>query len=577
MRKRARELDNTASALPLTLPALWRSRVDERGDALLHVCDDERITYAEADARSARLAKGLIAAGIGKGAHVALLYPNSPDFIVGLLAAARIGAVAVPISTLSSAEELGWLLANADAACLLAARGYRSQDFAAMLPAAVPGLDLKAAPPLRLQAAPWLRHVWFSGPAPEGEAPGWSIADLEALGGTIGDAMLAAAEARVSPGDRLVIVHTSGSTSRPKGVIHAHGTLIRHLANINRVRDLRADDVLFATSPWFWIAGFGFGLIGTLVAGARIVCSNAAEPSRVLDFIERERPTMSNGYAPGMIRYAQDPSFAARDFSFMRRGNLHPIMPPDVRPADMDLRHNIYGMTEVGSALTMSADETDQPEHRRGSLGQLLPGFEARIVDPETGEDCPAGEVGELWLRGPLMMEGYYGRPRCEVFAPDGWWRSGDMCRIDADGFFYIAGRLGNMIKTAGANVSPGEVEAVMRALTGAAQCHVIGLPDPARGEVVAGVVVGDAPFEEAALREQLAGKLSRYKVPRRIFRLAETELPMLSSGKLDLPALKALVRRTLAALTRHHSNSARSPSRRGFMLWVRGISATIA
>ena len=535
-------MDDLASDLPLTIPALWRQRVMERGEALLHVFDDERLAYADADRRSAHVAKGLIAAGIGKGMHVALLFPNSPDFIVGMLAAARIGAVTVPISTLSTAEELGWLLANADVACVLATRRYRSQDFAAMLPEAVPGLDLSAQPPSRIASFPWLRRVWLTGEGVAGEDAGLSISALEALGEGIDDTLLAAAEERVNAGDRFVIVHTSGSTSKPKGVVHAHGTLIRHLANINRVRDLRADDILFATSPWFWIAGFGFGLIGTLVAGSRIVCSNAVEPARILDFIERERPTMSNGYAPGMVRIAQDPSFAARDFSSMRRGNLHPIMPPGIRPADMDLRHNIYGMTEVGSALTMSADETDQPEHRRGSLGQLLPEFEVRFVDPDSGEDVPGGEIGELWVRGPLMMEGYYGRQRSEVFSPDGWWRSGDLCRIDADGFFYIAGRLGNMIKTAGANVSPGEVESVMRALTGAAQCHVVGIPDATRGELVAGVVVGDAPFEEANLQKKLSARLSSYKVPRRIVRLAESELPMLSSGKLDLAGLRALV-----------------------------------
>lgn len=528
--------------LPQTIPAIWRRRVEARGDALLMVCDDERLTYAEADMRSRRVAKGLIAAGATKGAHVALLFPNSPDFIVAMLAAARIGAVSVPLSTLSTPDELAWLLHHADVGFLLAARRFRSQDFSRALPEAVPWLDFTQPPPLHSPDAPWLRRIWLTGPTQAGDDPGWSISALEALGETVDDALLAAAEARVSPGDRLVIIHTSGSTSKPKGVIHGHGALVRHLANINRVRGLAADDILFATSPWFWVAGFAFGLLGTLVAGSRIVCSNAAEPAGVLDFIERERPTMSNGYAPAMLRYAQDPSFPARDFSTMRRGNLHPIMPLDVRPADMDLRHNIYGMTEVGGALTMSADESDQPEHRRGSLGHLLPGFEARIVDPESLVDQPSGQVGELWLRGPLMMEGYYGKPRSVVFEPDGWWRSGDLCRIDADGLFYIEGRRGDMIKTAGANVAPREVEAVLRILTGAAQCIVTGLPDAERGEIVAAVVVSDTEIDAEALKAAAARRLSRYKVPRRILRLADREVPMLSSGKLDMGALKALL-----------------------------------
>lgn len=527
---------------PQTMPALWQRQVEARGDALLTVCDDERLTYAEVDVRSRRLAKGLIAAGAGKGAHVALLFANSPDFIVSMLAAARIGAVTVPLSTLSTPDELGWLLRHSDAALLLAARRFRSQDFGEALPRAVGSLDFAAPPPLRSPAAPWLRRICFAGAPPRGAHPDWSIASLEILGETIDDSLLAAAEERVSPGDRFVIIHTSGSTGNPKGVVHSHGTLIRHLTNVNQVRTLTESDILFATSPWFWVAGFAFGLLGTLVAGSRIVCSNAVEPARVLDFVERERPTMSNGYAPAMLRYARDPSFASRDFSSMRRGNLHPIMPPDVRPADMDLRHNIYGMTEVGGALTMSADETDQPEHRRGSLGRLLPGFEARIIDPDSLVEMPGGEMGELWLRGPLMMEGYYGKPRSEVFEVDGWWRSGDLCRIDADGFFYIEGRRGDMIKTAGANVAPREVEALLRNLTGAAHCIVLGLPDRERGEIVVAVVVGDEEADEAALIAAAAEKLSRYKVPRRIVWLAESELPMLSSGKIDMAALKTLL-----------------------------------
>ena len=528
-------------ALPLTFPALWRGYFPHRANDDLVVVDDERLTYGEAEARSRRLAKGLIAAGAGRGSHVALLFPNSPDFVVCLLAALRIGAVALPLSTLSTADELGWLLTHSDTRFLLATPQYRAQNFAEMLPKAIPGLDLAAPQPLASSAAPWLRRVCFAAPPP-GAHPDWSLASLETLGETIDDALLDAAEARVMSANRAVIVHTSGSTAKPKGVIHAHGTLIRHLANINRIRDYGPGDILFATSPWFWIAGFAYGLVGTLVAGARIVCSNATDAAKVLDVIERERPSQTNGYAPVTLRYAQDPSFAARDLSSLRRGNLHPIMPVHLRPANPDLRHNIYGMTEAGSALTMSADETDQPEHRRGSLGQLLPGFEVRIVDPEAREDVPPGEVGELWIRGELMMEGYYGRPRGEVFGPDGWWRSGDLCRIDADGFFYIAGRLGEMIKTSGANVSPREVEAVLRLITGASECLVLGLPDPARGEVVAAVVVGTS-FEEAEVKRAAAKRLSNYKVPRRILPITAGELPVLSSGKVDLPPLREWVR----------------------------------
>jgi acyl-CoA synthetase (AMP-forming)/AMP-acid ligase II len=523
--------------LPLTLPDLWRRNAAARGEALLLVCDDERLTYAEADARSARLAKALIGAGARKGSHIALLLPNNADFVVATLATLRIGAVLLPLSTLSTPDEIAWLLANSDTEYLVAARRYRSQDFAAILAQALPGFDPASAAELARADLPWLRRIWFAG-AGEGEA---SLAALEREAAGVSDAVLSAAEARVSPADRGVIIHTSGSTSRPKGVIHSQGAMIRHLDNINRIRGLGPGEILFSPSPWFWVAGFGYCLFGTLVAAAQMVCSNAVEAAAVLDVLERERPTMCVGYAPGTQRLADDPSFARRDLGSMQRGILHPIMPPDVRARDPDLRHSIYGMSEVFGGLTMSADESDQPEHRRGSVGSLLPGYEAKVVDPESLAERAPGEIGELWLRSPLMMEGYYGRLRSEVFEPDGWWRTGDLCRIDAEGFFYVAGRMGGMIKTAGANVAPGEVEAVLRALTGALQCLVLGIADPQRGEAVVGVVVA-ADFDEAELRRRLGEKLSSYKVPRHILHLAEAELPLLSSGKVDLPALKRLV-----------------------------------
>jgi len=139
-------------------------------------------------------------------------------------------------------------------------------------------------------------------------------------------------------------------------------------------------------------------------------------------------------------------------------------------------------------------------------------------------------------------MEGYYGKPRSEVFERDGWWRSGDLGCFDADGFYYFKGRFGDMIKTSGANVSPLEVEAVLRNLTSVPACFVLGLPDTQRGQVVAAVVVADRDFDEQALRQQLAEKLSSYKVPRRILRLSQAELPMLPSGKVNMPKLKTLV-----------------------------------
>jgi acyl-CoA synthetase (AMP-forming)/AMP-acid ligase II len=178
----------------------------------------------------------------------------------------------------------------------------------------------------------------------------------------------------------------------------------------------------------------------------------------------------------------------------------------------------------------------------RGACGKPLPGFEGKLVDPATGKTCAVGEVGELWIRGPFMMEGYYGKHRSQVFEPDGWWRSGDMGVFDADGVFYWKGRSGDMIKTAGANVSPREVEAVLSEESGGRHVIVLGLPDPDRGQVVAGVVITDGAVDEAELRRRIAEKLSSYKVPRRIIGMGQPDIPLLSSGKVDMRKLAELV-----------------------------------
>ncbi len=529
-----------AAAIPATLPALLRARAQERANHPLLICDDEVLTYAEALDRSARLAKGLIASGVGHGANLGLLYPNGPEFVVAWLATARAGAVTVPLSTLSTAAELKALLRNADIATLIAIPSYRRHEYTQSLREAVPELDFASAPPMHSLTTPALRTLAFDSPNGIVDSH-WSLASVIEAGKEVDDNFLSAAEDAVKPSDRMVIIHTSGSTARPKGVIHQHGSLIRHLHNLNRIRRYEPADRLFCNAPFFWIGGFAYGLLGTLEAGATLVCSNSETAVGVLDVIERTRPTMCNGYAQSVAHLPKDPSFAGRDFSSLRRGNLYPIMPDNVRPADPELRHNLLGMTEAGSVCLVSEDESDQPEHRRGSFGQPVPGLEAKVIDPDTGARAPVRELGELCLRGPAMMEGYYGRERHEVFDPDGWYHTGDLFYFDEDGFYYFKGRRGDMIKTAGANVSPREVEAAILGETGLV-AHVVGIDDPERGQlVVAAVRVphGVTAPDPADLRSRLNSRLSSYKVPQSIVMIDDGEVPLMSSGKLDVPALK--------------------------------------
>ncbi|WP_099041072.1 class I adenylate-forming enzyme family protein [Mycobacterium neglectum] len=493
-----------------TVADVLREQAQNRGEHPLLICDGDRLSYAEAHQRSTRLACGLITLGAGKGTHVGVLYPNGPDFIVAMLAAARIGAVVIPFSTFATAPELATQLAHADVEILLATASYRGHDYRERLAQ------------IDRSGLPLLRQTFVDAAPPV----------------AVDSELLEAMEDDVDSSDPLAIVYTSGSTSAPKGVVHTHASLLDHQRVLNEIRGLGPEDKLFCNSPFFWIGGIAFSILAAMLAGATLVCSNAVDPGDTLDLLEAEKPTMTNGFVGGIAHLARHPSLAQRDLSSMRRGNLYPIMAPEVRPVDPELRHTMLGMTETGSVITISEDESDQPEHRRGSFGRPAPGFDTKVVD-DTGGRVDAGEVGELCVRGPFLMQRYYKRSREECFDADGWFHTSDLVRTDADGFVYFIGRRGAMIKTAGANVAPAEVEKAIAKVAGFT-AHVVGLPDPERGQLVAAVIVlpEDRELDEDALREGLKSELSSYKIPRRFAAVPAAEIPVMSSGKVDISRL---------------------------------------
>ena len=510
---------------PLTVPEILRQQSHSRGDHPLLVCDSERLSYADADHRLAHLARGLVALGARKGTHIGVLYPNGAQWVVAMLAAARIGAIVIPFSTFSTAPEMREQIVDSDAEILLTTASYRSHDYVQRLAEALEDNYFRDRGLQYNTVVPQLRHV---------------LIDTEPAA-TVDKSLVEAMERDVDAADPLAIVYTLGSTTAPKGVVHTHASLLAHQNVLNEIRGLTAQDKLFCNSPFFWIGGIAFAVLATLLAGSTLVCSNATDPGETLYLLEAEKPTMTNGFVAGIAHIAAHPSLARRDLSSMRRGNPYPIMAPDVRPADPELRHTMLGMTEAGSVITISEDESDQPEHRRGSFGKPAPGFDTKVINPDTGDTVVVGETGELCIRGPFMMLRYYQRSREDCFDADGWFHTGDLVRTDDDGFVYFIGRRGAMIKTAGANVAPAEVERAIAKVTGGTVAYVVGIPDPDRGQVVAAVIALEdgADFDEAALRERLKAELSAYKIPKRFAAVPRSDIPVLSSSKVDLAALQ--------------------------------------
>jgi acyl-CoA synthetase (AMP-forming)/AMP-acid ligase II len=518
----------------LTIPALIRDFRAKHAQRELLKFDDERLTYAEADERSARLARQLLAAGIGKGGRIGMCFPNDARFIVTWLAIIRIGAIAVPLSTLSTAAEIRRTARHADLQLLILADGYLSHDYVKKAEEAFEGIAAQRAS-YRLPDTPYLREVWIWG----ARVPAWAKpVDVSVAPRDIDAELLAAAEAQVSPADIGTIIYTSGSTADPKGVIHSHGNLMRQGAKFAASYPYAPGDRVFAQLPYFWIGGLTTTLLNAFYTGTTLL-GTAAAGTALLDFLERERVSYIIGWPHTLRAMAADPTFAQRDWSAMRGGGLVEALPEALRPRNQ-IFGNSLGMTESCASHTVSLP--DLPDSLRGSLGPPMPGIEQRIAalaESNPGADAAEGEAGELLLRGDTMMLGMVKRERAEVFDADGWYRAGDLCSI-RDGHLFFHGRTDDLIKTAGSNVSPREVEQELMALPGIAQANVSGVPDAKRGAVVGAIVVPrpGVTLDPEAIRRDAAKTLASYKVPRVLLILEAAAIPMMSSGKPDRRAL---------------------------------------
>ena len=534
---------------PPTTPHFHRAITQRSGDDPLIVLGEERRSYRQAEARSAALAHAMLEAGIGKGTRVGLLFPNGPAWLEHWMALTRIGAIAVPFNTFYQARELAWTLDHADIEVLVTIDRFLQHDYLERLEAAVPGLSQQAGSTLALAALPFLRRIFVeAGEAdPPASLPAWCSGLAPAQ--DFDPARLEAAEARVEPADAMMILYSSGSTADPKGAVHSHGTVLRHSHNLLATRDVVASDRVWSPMPFFWVGGFVFSLLGCLHAGACLICEEAFDPERTLARFEHERVTIAAGWPHFGQALANHPSAGKRDLAALRAGNLPELLPEHVVSPDPELRPNALGMTETCGPHTC-VSEGPLPESLRGSHGVAVPGVEHKIVDPATGEPLAPGEDGEICVRGYSLMQRLYKVEREATFDADGFYHTGDVGHFDEQGVLYFRGRLGDMIKTGGANVTPSEVEQVIAGRPEVAQCYVVGIPDPDRGQLVVAAVVAEpnASVDPEALRAHVKSELAAYKVPRHVFVEDEKALPFTASGKLDKQRLAAALGERLDA-----------------------------
>jgi acyl-CoA synthetase (AMP-forming)/AMP-acid ligase II len=531
---------------PCTPPFL-RSLKARYASRDLIVYEGRRLTYGEAAAQSATLARGMLASGISKGSRLGLLMPNSPDFVVAWLAAARIGAIIVPINTFYKPKELAFVLHHADIQALLTADKLLNNDYLARLETCIPQLlesphSADSNKPLLLRNFPFLRQIYVWGEATRD----WSSSQQHLLDAAelVDAEYLTAVEDCVCPADLLTIVYSSGSTAEPKGAMHTQGSVIRHSYNLNHWRDIQTGDRIFSPMPFFWVGGLVFTLHCAMHRGCTLLCEEVCDPEKTLQLIKHERATLVTGWPHYGTALANHSTRALRDLSSIRGGNIYPLLPPGARPADPELRSNALGMTETCGPHAIDRMDVDLPESLRGSFGHALEGIEHKIIDPDSGERLPAGRDGEVCIRGYNVMQGLYKVEREDCFDADGFYRSGDSGHLNEDGVLFFKARLDDLIKTAGANVAPREVEIAIDAQAEVQCSYVVGLPHPDRGQdVVAAVILNSAQILDAAtLRQRLKQELSSYKVPGKIFFCAKNDIPFTDSGKVDKRRLIALL-----------------------------------
>ena len=522
------------------------------------VWQDVRLTYRAFQERANQLARAFLRLGLGRGTSVGVLMGNRPEWLLAAFAAAKVGAVLVGLSTWSRPRELDHLLRHADVEVLVTQDRLLDQEYMTMLYGLCP--ELASAEPGKLRSVryPRLRAVICCGGR---EFPGASRFDeVMALGAGGPATAVAEAQRAVRPEDPCFILYTSGSTAEPKGVVLPHDATICNGFHTGERQRLTQDDRLWLVISLFWGFGGQNGLPAILTHGGCVVLQEAFDPDEALALIERERCTAFYGL-PHMARAMLDqPASRRRERRWLRTG-ASLGSPEDIRMMVEDLGvkglGNLYGCTEMFGSICQN-DAADPLPLKMHSQGLPLPNTTLRILDPETGRPLPPGEVGEICVRSyPRAWPCYHGdeAESRAAFDAEAFFRSGDLGALDGDGRIHFWARRKDVIKTAGLNVSPLEVEHVLLACPGVRAAQVVGVPDADRGEVPVAVIDlgreggGDDPPEaaEAGLRRHCREQLSAFKVPVTFLFRPAAAFPRTATGKVDRRRLRDEVARAVS------------------------------
>jgi acyl-CoA synthetase (AMP-forming)/AMP-acid ligase II len=496
--------------------------------------DEEHVSFEEMKRRSDQVAASLIAQGIGPGAVVAVLIPNLPEFAACLFACAKIGAVVTAINTRSKLFEIEHVLSHSEARVLIMADRLLNQDFVQLVldvlgPASVvPGgaVDSARFPSLRqLVSVPGVSHPLLMP---------WVAFVQQAI--RTSPAELLARQAARQIAEPVLLQYTSGTTALPKGALCDHVYVLNFGAQNTMRLGVGAGEAILNTQPFYHVGGSCGAVPTPLVLGCRFVFPRYYDAETVLRLLERERCVARTGFASMYIMEMDHPSFSGFDLSRLRAAwcvGTASLMAQVRDRMGIDRLIQIYGATE---ACGCSGDVDDPWEKRSATCGRVYPEMEIGIMDTATGALLPPDTTGEIVMRGWCTMIGYLKQPEETAKAIDGagWVHTGDRGTLDADGYLTFLGRIKNMIRVGGENVSAEEVEAMLMRHPKVRMAQAIPIPDPRLQEVVLGIVelADGADATEAEIIDFCKPLMANFRVPRRIRFVRQW--PMTGSGKIQ-------------------------------------------
>jgi fatty-acyl-CoA synthase len=503
-------------------------------DALVFPHRNLRFTFEQLEAEARLVARGLIALGVERGERVALWATNVPEWIVLQFALAKIGAVLVTVNTSLRAHEVEYLLRQSEAATLVTIRGFRQLDYLATI--------------AEIERPPTLQRVILIGQLQPGEAADLlEYESLRDMASSVSDDELDARERTVAIDDVINMQYTSGTTGFPKGVMLSSRNIVNNAYWLAEGLGFTPADRLCLCVPLFHCFGCVIGVLGAYTHGATLAVIESFDPRKVLETVERERCTALYGVPTMFLAELEDPEFSRFDLRSLRTGVMAGALCPEALMkrvmSEMNLRDLTiaYGLTEASPGITQTRGD-DTLERRTQTVGQIMPEMDVKIVDPATGAVLGCGGAGELCVRGYNVMLGYFNNPQATAAAvdTDGWLRTGDQATIDADGYVRITGRIKDIIIRGGENISPKEVEDLVREHPAVADVAVYAMASEFFGEEVAASVrlkPGASAHAEDLVR-LCEPRIARFKVPRHV-RFVD-EFPLTASGKIQKFKLRA-------------------------------------